>query len=210
MYCISAWITAPLHCSMAIPTGRPPNRCRSWAGSDSFPPKIGFLTNGAQKRYTPSKTGLPYRWYESRTNGPYTGASTPRVTRARPPRLCVHVSSALVVRPLDASRHQHIDGNRRPDRVPGTVKARLSRSALLRTTGPGQRVRRAFAGGSYASWATKCCGRHVVRIPLYSVAVAVLWRPTFKEPPSAMTQPRSEHLTRRIRKAGDAWTHSFA
>ena len=37
---------------------------------------------------------------------------------------------------------------------------------------------------------------HVVRISLYSLAVELLWRPTFKEPLSAMTRTRSEHLYR--------------
>ena len=77
--------------------------------------------------------------------------------------LCVHVSD-LVVRLLDASLHQHLVGDRHPDRVVGTVNVRtLARSVRPLLT---------------ETW---------VRIPLYPVAVAVLWRPTFKEPLSAMT-----------------------
>ena len=58
--------------------------------------------------------------------------STPRARRSSP-RLCVHVSPALVVRILDASRHQHLDGDRHPDRVLDTVATQGLR--------PGQRFR---------------------------------------------------------------------
>ena len=56
---------------------------RSLTSRSVLPPEIGFLTNGAKKRDSPCKTGLPYRLYQGRTNGPSTRRGAPV------PRLCV-------------------------------------------------------------------------------------------------------------------------
>ena len=61
-------------------------------------------------------------------------AKRPRDTPPLIRSLCVHVSSALVVRILDASRHQHLDGDGHPGRVLSTVKAWLSPQPCVRTT----------------------------------------------------------------------------
>ena len=99
--------------------------------------------------------------------------------------------SALVVRILDASRHQHLDGDRHPDGVRGTAKVWLSRSELLAND-------LGLDSGSYPSMDHhECCGRHSRSESRFNQwPVEVLWQPTFKESLSAMTRGRIYRSTR--------------
>ena len=82
-----------------------------------------------------------------------------------------------------------LDGDRHPERVLGTVPMQGcgldSASARVSTS-----------GSAPSSGAKDVAVDHVVRIPLYSVAVDLAWWSTFKEPISATTEGR------------DAWTHT--
>ena len=143
-------------------------------------------------------------------NGPYTGASTPRATRAHPPTLCV--LGPRRANPLRESTPASRRG-RHPDRVLGTVKARSLAQPCCPACG-----RLGLDSGSARALASGSCpsmGHSDVAVDTWSESRFFSWpsrccrgRPR-RSHCRRWPNPRSEHLTRRVPSAGDAWTHSL-